>query len=51
MAALAQQEARELLVRSAQCMHRVEAGAHQIAHRFVPGIRNPHRRQLCASPS
>jgi hypothetical protein len=27
-------------------MHRVETGAHQIAHRFVPAIRNPYRRQL-----
>jgi hypothetical protein len=27
-------------------MHRVQTGAHQIAHCLVPGIRNPHRRQL-----
>jgi hypothetical protein len=27
-------------------MHRVKTGAHQIAHRLVLGIRNPHRRQL-----
>jgi hypothetical protein len=35
-----------LLARSAQRMHRVETGAHQIAHRLMLGIRNPHRRQL-----
>jgi hypothetical protein len=46
MTALAQQEARELLARSAQPMHRVETSAHQIAYRLVRGIRNPHRRQL-----
>src|SRR5205085_6882002 len=46
MATLAQQEPRELLARPAQCMHRVETGAHQIAHRFVPGVRNPYCRQL-----
>src|SRR5467141_3794805 len=49
MAALPQQEPRELLARPAQRMHRVETGAHQIAHRFVPGIRNPYRRQLTRS--
>src|SRR5216684_8773549 len=49
MAPLAQQEPRELLTRPAQCMHRVETGAHQIAHCFVPGIRNPYRRQLARS--
>ena len=27
-------------------MHRVEPCADQIAHRLVPGIGNPHRRQL-----
>src|ERR1700737_953990 len=46
MAALPQQKARELLARPAQRMHRVETGAHQIAHRLVPGVRNPHRGQL-----
>jgi hypothetical protein len=46
MAPLAQQEARELLARPAQCMHRIETGAHQIAHRFVPGVRHPYCRQL-----
>jgi hypothetical protein len=30
-------------------VHRVEPGAHQIAHRLVPGIRNPHRCQLACS--
>jgi hypothetical protein len=49
MAALAQQEARELLARSAQRMHRVQTGAHQVAHRLVPGIGNPHRHQLTRS--
>ena len=43
---LRQQETRELLARPAQRMHRVETGAHQIAHRLVPGIRNPHRGRL-----
>ena len=40
----------ELLARPAQRLHRVETGAHQIAHRFVSRIGNPHRRQyqLCA---
>jgi hypothetical protein len=46
VAPLAQQEARELLARPAQRMHRIETGAHQIAHRFVPGVRNPYCRQL-----
>ena len=46
MAALPQQKARELLARPAQRMHRVETGAHQIAHRLVRSIRNPHRGQL-----
>ena len=46
MAALAQQKPRELLARSAQRMHRVQTSAHQVAHRLVPGVRNPHRRQL-----
>ena len=46
MAALPQQEPRELLACPAQRMHRIETRAHQIAHRLVPGIRNPHRRQL-----
>jgi hypothetical protein len=27
-------------------MHRVKPGAHQVAHRLVSGIGNPHRRQL-----
>jgi hypothetical protein len=49
MAPLAQEKPRELLARPAQRMHRVETGAHQIAHRFVPGIRNPYRRQLTGS--
>jgi hypothetical protein len=30
-------------------MHRIETGAHQIAHRFVPGVRNPNRRQFTRS--
>jgi len=38
MAPLAQQEPREVLTRPAQCMHRVETGARQIAHRFVSVI-------------
>jgi hypothetical protein len=46
MAAVAQQKARKLLARPAQCVHRVETGAHQIAHRLVPSVGNPHRRQL-----
>ncbi len=46
MAALPQQEAPKLLACPAQRMHRVATGAHQFAHRLVPGIRNTHRRQL-----
>jgi hypothetical protein len=46
MAALAQQEARELLARAAQGPHRVEACPHQVAHRLMPGIGDPHRGQL-----
>ena len=46
MAALPQQEARQLLACPTQRMHRVETGAHQVAYRLVPGIGNPHRHQL-----
>jgi hypothetical protein len=46
MAAVTQQEARKLLARPAQGMHRVETGAHQVTHRLVSGIGNPYRRQL-----
>jgi hypothetical protein len=46
MAALAQQEARELLARAAQCTHRVKARPHQVAYRLMPGIGNPHGGQL-----
>ena len=46
VASLAQQKSGKLLARPAQAMHRIEPGAHQIAHRLVPGIGNPHRRQL-----
>ena len=46
MAPLTQQKSGELLARPAQGTHRIETGAHQIAHRFVPGVRNPHRGQL-----
>jgi hypothetical protein len=46
MAAVAQQKARKLLARPAQAMRRIETGAHQIAHRLVPGVRDPYRRQL-----
>ena len=46
MAALAQQKPRELLTRAAQGPYRVEAGTHQVAHRLMSGIGNPHRRQL-----
>ena len=46
VAPLAQQKSGELLARPAQAVHRVEPRAHQIAHRLVPGIGNPHRRQL-----
>ena len=42
MAAVAQQKSRELLTRAAQGPHRVETGAHQIAHRLMPGIGNPY---------
>src|SRR5712691_5499394 len=49
MAPLAQQEPRELLACPAQRMHRIETGAHQVAYRFVSGIRNPYRRQLARS--
>jgi len=30
-------------------VHRVEPRTDKIAHRLVPGIRNPHRRQLARS--
>ena len=46
VASLAQQKSGELLARPAQAVHRVEPRADQIAHRLVPGIGNPHRRQL-----
>jgi len=46
MAALAQQKPRELLTRTAQGPHRVEAGPYQVAHRLMSGIGNPYRRQL-----
>jgi hypothetical protein len=46
MAALPQQEARQLLACPTQRMHRVETGAHQVAYRLMPGIGNPHRCQL-----
>jgi hypothetical protein len=46
MAAVAQQESRELLACPTQRVHRVETGADQITHRLVPGVRNPHRRQF-----
>src|SRR5262245_18737422 len=49
MAPMAQQEPRELLARPPPPMHRVETGTHQIAHRFVPAIGNPYRRQLARS--
>jgi hypothetical protein len=49
MAALPQQEVQKLLACSAQCKYRVAPGAHQIAHRLVPGIRNSHRCQLARS--
>ena len=46
MAAVAQQKAGELLAARAQGMYRIETGAHQIAHRLVPGVRDLYRRQL-----
>ena len=46
MAAVAQQKARKLLTRPAPGMHRVETGAHQVAHGFASGVRDPYRRQL-----
>src|SRR6516164_8939434 len=46
VAAMTQQKPGELLARPAQAAHCVEPGPHQIALRFVPSIRNPHRRQL-----
>src|SRR6516164_3905526 len=46
MAALAQQKARKLLARPAHGMHRIETGAHQVAHRLMSGVRDPYRRQL-----
>jgi hypothetical protein len=30
-------------------MHRIETGAHQIAYRFVRGVRNPYCRQFARS--
>jgi hypothetical protein len=30
-------------------MHRIQTRPHQIAHRLVPSVRNPHRRQLAGS--
>ena len=49
MASLAQQKSGELLTHAAQAVHGVEPGPNQVAHRFVPGIRNPHRGQLAGS--
>jgi hypothetical protein len=46
MAALAQQEPGELLPCPPQRPHRIETGPHQVAHRLMPGVGNPHRRQL-----
>src|ERR1700686_3759648 len=46
VAPLAQQKSGELLARPAQAVYRIEPRPHQIAHRLVPGIWNPHRRQL-----
>ena len=46
MAALAQQKPRELLTGASQGPYRVEAGTHQIAHRLMSRIGDPHRRQL-----
>jgi hypothetical protein len=43
---MTQQEPGELLACPAQAVHRVEPCPYQIAHRLVPRIRNPHRRQL-----
>ena len=47
MATLAQQEA--LLAGPAQRMYRVKAGTHQVAHRLVSDIGNPHRGQLAGA--
>src|SRR5690349_131458 len=46
MTTLAQREARKLLTRAAQGPHRLETGAHRIAHRLMTGIWNPYRSQL-----
>jgi hypothetical protein len=46
VASLAQEKSGKLLARPAQAMYGVEPCPRQIAHRLVPSIRNPHRRQL-----
>jgi hypothetical protein len=46
MPALTQQKPRELLAGTTQRMHRIQALSHQITHRLVSGVRDPHRRQL-----
>jgi hypothetical protein len=47
--ALAQQKPAERLACPAQAVHRVEPRPHQIAHRPVAAIGNPHRRQLAGA--
>jgi hypothetical protein len=49
VAPLAQQKSGELLARPAQAVNRIEPRPHQIAHRLVLGIWNPHRRQLACT--
>jgi hypothetical protein len=46
VASVPQQKSRKLLARPAQAVYGVKPGADKIAHRLVPDIGNPHRRQL-----
>ena len=44
--AMAEQETRQLLASLPQTADRCQARPHQIPHRLMGGIGNPHRRQL-----
>src|SRR5215213_9515583 len=47
--AVAEQEGLQLLARAPQLLHRRLAGAHQLAHGLVAGIRDPDRRELAGA--
>ena len=44
--AVAEQEAQEMLARLTQVAHRLRSQSHQIPHRLVRFVWDPHRRQL-----